>query len=282
MGRLTCYVKMFGRLKRVRLYGLAFLLVIVIYHSRWLSSHETSSSCDGETGPVLKLAMLKGNGSLEVNAQGDVFTRLCQSEHISNAVNDAGKDSQVPRTVIIVILTEQLLKSTYNWLCNTKYFGLHQSILVIACLESRDLFVQFKQDWPDVYLMFISCGLERADKTVIAEIETIRLHVKQTLITVKLLMDYKKAVIVDVESIWSEHTIRTLQQYEKFDIMIHPVIGHGYTYNIVYVLPTKRSVLLWKKLALMMFDLSQTVNTYGYSGVDEDAENFYVYLSSLI
>ena len=273
---------MFGRLKREILYGLVFLIVIVIFYSRWLSSHETSSSCDGETGPGLKLAMLKGNGSLEVNAQGDVFTRLCQSEHISNAVNDAGKDSQVPRTVIIVILTEQLLKSTYNWLCNTKYFGLHQSILVIACLESRNIFVQFKQDWPDVYLMFISCGLERADKTVIAEIETIRLQVKQTLITVKLLIDDKKAVIVDVESIWTENTIRTLQQYEKFDIMINPVMRHGYTDNIVYVLPTKRSVLLWKKLALMMFDLSQTVNTYGYSGVDEDAENFYVYLSSLI
>ena len=145
-----------------------------------------------------------------------------------------------------------------------------------------NLFVQFKQDWPDVYLMFICCGLERTDKTVIAEIETIRLQVKQTLITVKLLIDDKKAVIVDVESIWTENTIRTLQQYEKFDIMINPVMRHGYTDNIVYVLPTKRSVLLWKKLALMMFDLSQTVNTYGYSGVDEDAENFYVYLSSLI
>jgi len=32
----------------------------------------------------------------------------------------------------------------------------------------------------------------------------------------------------------------------------------------------------------MMFDLSQTVNTYGYSRVAEEAENFYVYLSILI
>ena len=90
---------MFGRLKREILYGLVFLIVIVIFYSRWLSSHETSSSCDDETGMDLKLAMFKDNGTLEINTQGDVFARLCQSEHISNAIKEAGKDtSQVPFT----------------------------------------------------------------------------------------------------------------------------------------------------------------------------------------
>jgi len=53
-------------------------------------------------------------------------------------------------------------------------------------------------------------------------------------------MDDTKVIIVDVDSIWMDNTISTLQHYGNVDIMTNPVMRHGYTDNIVYVLPTKR------------------------------------------
>lgn len=219
-------------------------------------------------------------GAVNKENQG-VSREMDKADDISSVVKVAKTVSKFNGSVLVSVVNDAFLPFAYSWLCNTKSMNVHKSVLVITTdVVSKQ---RLNTDWPDVSVVRLDLNIPPGNQEY-SRAGYVQIMIKRTEILLELLKADLEILLLEFDFMWFSNPIPRLQKMKGVDFLVNPVSSEDVVFNggFLYMFPTERSKVLWKRLTAMMRELGQQLekksNTFEVSPDDNDQ----VYFSTLI
>ena len=209
-----------------------------------------------------------------------LYKRLLRAANVSeNIAEKAYSVSLHSKKVLFTMINGNYLELAYSWFCNTKYFGIHKSLVVVT--TDRKAYISIQKDWPDITPVLIDHEDMEGDQEY-SRVGYLNIMVKRTLIILAVLMSDVELFLVEMDSVWFSNAVDAVQVNINVDMLVNPVVPGIYNGGLLYVVPTNKSKVLWMKLSAMMIDLSKVLENCNRSHQVPESDNDQVYFSQLV
>ena len=158
--------------------------------------------------------------------------------------------------VIVAFINKAYLPFAYSWLCNTKYMGIHDKLLIITSDSETE--TEFKKKHPDIATVSI-CGFNITGNQVYMHVGYVRIGIKRTHILNIILQSDIGIFLIEFDCLWVRNPIPVLTKYVDHDLVLTPVAkGRNknapaqFAIGFYYMAPTTRMMKLWQELTTQL------------------------------
>lgn len=234
---------------------------------------------------VLRHFYISGKNSSSVNTREmNNLTSQSRSYNLYEKmfVRKAKEISQGNKTVLLCVVNDAYLRIAYNWLCNTKYMGVHDSVLLITTDPSSQN--KLKKDWPSLNIVNVDFDIPQ-DNQFYSHVGYLKIMILRTKIIVSVLTAGIDIMLLEFDFIWFRNPVPHLKSLSKYDMVLQPVsnaVGKLVCGGFMFIFTRQKSIQVFKELERKMTELEEELqnktNSKSISMRDNDQE----YLSSLV
>ncbi|XP_045184719.2 uncharacterized protein LOC123542784 [Mercenaria mercenaria] len=154
--------------------------------------------------------------------------------------------TQNSKIVLLSFVCKSCLPFLNSWLCNTKEFGIHKSVLLLV----RELKLRrtILTAWPDLNVVAMQPNLSKKDYTDNRRIKNACSLGRVQLINA-LLHANVNLLLFDLKSVWLENPMRYIQQSmnDGVDILVNTVPRSHLNTGFLALFATEKTQLFWKE-----------------------------------
>ncbi|XP_014667448.1 PREDICTED: uncharacterized protein LOC106809018 [Priapulus caudatus] len=210
-----------------------------------------------------------GGGALPPVRQYDTF------EEAARAIAADG------RVVATTVVNDAFVPLTFNWLCNTKDMGVHESVVLVA--TDREAFAKLRRHWPRVASVLLDLGDDMRRTHLFGDVGYEKLMIKRTeFINAALQADDARVLLFETDALWLRNPIAELARGSNaYDILVALNRPNGeIAGNFLYFRPTPKTKLFWAEKTRLM--TSQLAGFVGKRSDDRTPENDQKYVTKLL
>ncbi|CAH1789218.1 unnamed protein product [Owenia fusiformis] len=139
----------------------------------------------------------------------------------NDLVKVANKKFRKTEVIYTALVTEETLLFAKSWLCNTKYLGIHPSVLLFSPMLS--VIEILKKEWPGVNALFIPISqadeLKEKHGFFHTKLKGLSMMVVKLYVISTLIQNNFHTVLFETDSYWKKNPLSHLRGYSKSDVI---------------------------------------------------------------